>query len=257
MRDALIVLGYHAVSLEWECPLSVTPAQLTSQLTTLVERGYRSAPFGAILDPPPGKTVVVTFDDAFKSVIELAYPALSAAGLQGTVFVPTKFVGQNEPMSWDGIEQWIGTADAKELQPMSWEDVRLLAEAGWEVGSHSHTHPHLTRLDDTELAAELRQSREDCERQVGRACDTIAYPYGEVDGRVARAATEAGYRAGAMLGRRLSARPMTWPRIGIYRCDSRLRFLTKLSRPARSPAGMAAAALLAGGDRVRRAAQTR
>lgn len=257
MRDVLVVLCYHAVSPGWECPLSVTPAQLTSQLKTLVERGFRGAPFGAILDPPPGKTVVVTFDDAFKSVIELAYPVLSAIGLPGTVFLPTKFVGQDEPMSWDGIEQWTGTADSKELRPMSWDDVRFLAEAGWEVGSHSQTHPHLTWLDDTALARELRQSREDCERQVGRACETIAYPYGDVDGRVARAAADAGYRAGAVLGRRLSARPMTWPRIGVYRRDSHKRFLAKLSRTARSPAGMAAAALLAGGDRIRRATQTR
>ncbi len=65
---------------------------------------------------------------------------------------------------------------------MDWEDLRQLTDVGWEIGSHTCTHPRLTRLDDAALCIELEGSRNDCLENIGR-CDSLAYPYGDVDER--------------------------------------------------------------------------
>jgi peptidoglycan/xylan/chitin deacetylase (PgdA/CDA1 family) len=230
MRDVL-VLCYHAVSERWPAGLSITPERLEDHLGLLVRRGYRGITFHeAVTAPPTGRSVAVTFDDAFLSVFELAFPILSRFELTGTLFVPTLKIGGDGPMAWRGIDHWLGGPYESELTAMSWEQVGELASAGWEIGSHTRSHPHLTQLDDEFLVDELRGSREDCEQRLGRPCPSIAYPYGDVDARVMKAAGEAGYVAAGALSERLeSGAPLNWPRVGIYYYDNLRRFRMKAS----------------------------
>lgn len=234
MSDVLI-LCYHAVSRSWPAALAVTPEALERQLGRLVARGYRGATFADALAAPTGRRVLaVTFDDAYRSVLELAFPVLERFGLPGTVFVPTGFADTTTPMSWPGIEHWLGGPHEHELIPMSWEQLRRLHAAGWEIGSHSVSHPHLTRLGDAQLEAELRGSRLACAAGTGERCASIAYPYGDVDGRVAAAARDAGYAFGAALPTSFHRpRPLEWPRVGIYHADSERRFAVKVSPAVR------------------------
>jgi peptidoglycan/xylan/chitin deacetylase (PgdA/CDA1 family) len=222
----VLVLCYHAVSEHWPADLAVTPAQLHEQLAGVLARGYRGATFTeAVTERPARKTVAVTFDDGYRSVLELALPVLQALGLQASLFVPTAWVGAAVPMHWPGIDHWAGGEWERELLPLSWDEARALARAGWEIGSHSRTHPRLSALDDAQLAAELTESRRDCERELGRPCTSIAYPYGDVDRRVTSAARRAGYRTGAALSARPNRpRALEWPRVGVSREDSGARF---------------------------------
>ena len=234
--SAPLVLGYHAVSEDWPAELSVTPEALRRQLDLLVRRGYRGATFtDAVTGPGAGRTLVVTFDDAYRSVIERAWPILADLGLPGTVFTVTEWAGARAPMAWPGIERWLEGPHREELLPMSWEELGSLSDAGWEIGSHSHTHPHLTTLDDAALATELQRSRNECERRLDRPCQSLAYPYGDVDGRVVEAARQAGYRAACALpqGRLHAPEPLRWPRVGIYHRDADWRFRLKVSPAAR------------------------
>ena len=229
MGDVL-VLCYHAVSDEWPAALALPGERLERQLEHLVERGYRGATFTrAVTDPPTARTLAVTFDDGFRSVVERAFPILARLSIPATVFVPTALVGHAAPMAWAGTDRWLGGDHEAELAPLSWDELGGLAEAGWEVGSHTRTHPHLPPLDDAELEAELRGSRAECEERLGRPCRSIAYPYGAVDRRVARAAGKAGFTAGAALPMRLHRRSaLRWPRVGIYRNDPFPRFRAKV-----------------------------
>jgi peptidoglycan/xylan/chitin deacetylase (PgdA/CDA1 family) len=245
MSDAL-VLCYHAVSERWPATLSVTPAQLESQLGLLARRGYRGVPFADVATGrATGKVVSVTFDDAYRSVLELALPIMSALGMPGSVYAPTSFVGRGGPMSWPGIEQWVGGPHQEELTCMSWDELGRLAEAGWEVGSHTRTHPHLTELGDGELREELGGSRGDCEEALGAPCRTLAYPYGDWDERVARAAADAGYEAACTLPSRLHVpAALSWPRVGVYNADDQRRFRLKVSPLVRRLRSMRAWELL-------------
>jgi peptidoglycan/xylan/chitin deacetylase (PgdA/CDA1 family) len=227
----ILVLCYHAVSERWPADLSITPGQLEEQLSFLVERGYRGVTFTkAVTNPPPGRVLAVTFDDAYHSVLELGLPILSRLGLPGSVYVPTDFAGTERPMSWPGIDQWVGGQFEPELAPMSWEDLGRLAHEGWEIGSHTCSHPRLTALDGAALDSELRASREVCEERLGRPCVSLAYPYGDHDARVVEAAGAAGYRVAGTLATRFGSRePLSWPRVGVYFGDDRRRFRTKVS----------------------------
>ncbi len=230
MND-VIVLCYHAVSVDWEADLSTTPARLERQLELLVRRGYRGATFTEATGPPTNRrTVAVTFDDAFRSVFELARPILERFELVATVFVPTDFIDAGGQLRWSGIDQWRGGPHEHELAPMSWEELRALHAAGWEIGSHTGAHPHLTEVDDATLQSELTRSKAVCEQNLGQPCSSLAYPYGDVDARVVGATKLAGYSAAAALPRRLDERgALEWPRVGVYRADDDLRFRLKLS----------------------------
>ncbi len=228
----VIVLCYHAVSPTWTAPLSVTPEELEYQLRTMLRRGWRPATFAnAVLEPSRGNTFAVTFDDAFASVLERAHPIMSELEIPGTVFAPTAFMDERQLLRWPGIDHWQDTPAARELWSMSWEDLRKLSDDGWEIGSHTRTHPRLPSLDDDALTDELERSREEIERRLGIACRTVAYPYGEADERVAEHARAAGYSAGAVLSRRLFSLGLhRWPRIGVYHADRSWRFWLKASR---------------------------
>ena len=225
MADVL-VLCYHAVDDQW--PMAVPAAALEAQITHLLERGYRPASFTeAVLDPPAPRTLAVTFDDGLRSVREHALPLLSRLGVAATAFVPTAFPGRPRA-EWPGLERWLASEHEHGLAPMSWEQVSELADAGWEIGSHTRTHPRLTRLGDAELAEELHRSRSECEERLGQVCRSLAYPYGDVDGRVVAAAGAAGYEAGAGLPVRLRrATALNWPRVGVYANDPLPRFRAK------------------------------
>lgn len=237
MNDVL-VLCYHALSDDWAADLSVRPADFERQLELLVARGYEGARFtDAVCSPALGRRLVVTFDDGFRSVLELAAPILDRLGLPGTLFAVADFAREQEglPLCWKGVDHWRGGPHERELASLSWRELRGLAERGWEIGSHTCSHPHLTEVDDERLRDELERSRRACEAGLGRACTSIAYPYGSVNPTVAAAAREAGYLAGAALPARLHAgRRLEWPRAGIYHGDDLLRFRLKASRVVRA-----------------------
>ncbi len=257
MSDPL-VLAYHAVSRTWPATLATTPGRLKSQLEHLARHGYHGTTFAdavkaaAAEDSGNGdangssdsrKSLVVSFDDAFRSVIERAFPVMEELGIKGTVFVPTSYVGRNGPMRWPGIEQWVGTRHEAELACMSWDELRQLSEAGWEIASHTHTHPHLTEIDDGQLSDELARSREEVSEQIGSPCRTIAYPFGDHDERVEEAVREAGYEAAG--GIRPGPRNVwAWPRIGVYPADGPLRFRVKASHGIRRARGSHLGSLL-------------
>jgi peptidoglycan/xylan/chitin deacetylase (PgdA/CDA1 family) len=236
----ILVLCYHAVSAEWPADLSVTPERFEAQLDFLVRRGYVGATLEqAITEPPGRRTVAITFDDAYRSVLELALPIMRRHGLTGSIYVPTDWPERGAPMSWAGIDQWVGGPHEQELRCLTWDQLGELAQEGWEVGSHTCSHPHLTQLSDAELAAELRRSRAACEDGLGQPCKSIAYPYGDVDGRVVAAAGAAGYGYGATLPETRFNRPepLDWPRTGIYHRDDGRRFRLKVSRLVRRVRG--------------------
>jgi peptidoglycan/xylan/chitin deacetylase (PgdA/CDA1 family) len=251
-----LVLCYHAVSERWPADLSITPANLEAQLRLLEDRGYRGVTFTqGVTEPPDGKAVAVTFDDAYRSVIELGEPILARLGWPATVFVPTDFAGSEAPMSWPGVDHWAGGEFERELVPMSWAELDTLAARDWEIGSHTCSHPHLTGLDDAALDAELGRSKAACEEQLGRPCESIAYPYGDHDLRVADAARRAGYRTAGTLPSRMDARdPLRWPRVGVYYGDDLRRFKTKISPVVR---GLRASRAWEAADRLRTALRAR
>lgn len=227
-----LILCYHAISERLPADLSIPPEDFERQIERLLRMGYRGQTLmqSRALDRP-AKALVVTFDDGYHSTLTMAAPILERLRVPGTLFVPTDYIGQDAPMSWPGIEQWRDGTYCDELRPLGWEQVRQLAERGWEIGSHTCSHPRLTSLAEESLNRELRDSRAKVEVELSRPCLTIAYPYGDVDQRVACAAGAAGYELGVGLPARWrdGADPLQLPRVGVYRGQGRAKFRLKAS----------------------------
>jgi peptidoglycan/xylan/chitin deacetylase (PgdA/CDA1 family) len=239
----VVSLCYHGVSPSWPSTLAVTQQQLYAQVAWFVRRGYRPTTVrDAVRGAAEGRVLVITFDDALRSVHGLALPVLERLGAVATVYAPSRYVASGEPMAWPEVAAHLATVHAGELEPMLPRELQAVARRGWEVGSHTCTHPWLPRLDDATLASELSASKAELEALLELPCDTLAYPFGAHDDRVATATAVAGYEAAVTLPTRVGRWPeapgererMTLPRIGIYRADEWRRFRLKVARPLRA-----------------------
>jgi peptidoglycan/xylan/chitin deacetylase (PgdA/CDA1 family) len=236
----VVVLCYHGVSEAWPASTSVRPGDLEAQLASFLRGGYCGATLAeALVSPPTEKTLVVTFDDAHSSVWKYARPTMARLGLPGTVYVPTDYPDTDRLMAWDGYDAWLGTEHENELACMSWRQLRELAADGWEIGSHTCSHPRLSQLGDVEIGAELARSRQVCEEKSGQPCRSIAYPYSDYDNRVVRVAADAGYRFAVSVPRDPQPPlPFEWPRVGVYHGEDarRVRMRAWSRRLGASPA---------------------
>jgi peptidoglycan/xylan/chitin deacetylase (PgdA/CDA1 family) len=228
-----LILCYHAVDSAWHSHLSISEELFVSHMAALEKRGYVGLTFVdaerlRAADALPKRSVVVTFDDGYATTMIRCKRFLDAVGFPATVFVVTSFVESGKPMCWPGVEKWTERTPL-EMQPLNWPALVGLVEAGWEVGSHTVSHPLLTELEDESLGEQLAASRLRIIEELG-ACETIAYPYGVADERVAIAAAGAGYIAGCTLkpAHRVDE-PYRRPRVGLFSHDRGLRQWAKLS----------------------------
>jgi peptidoglycan/xylan/chitin deacetylase (PgdA/CDA1 family) len=227
VSDRPLLLAYHAVG-TWSKALAIPEAALRAQLSLLRRRGYvgltaAEAEQRRQEGTLPARTVVVTFDDGFRSVLR-ARLILDEVGFPATVFAVTSYVDSGEPLRWPGLEQ--------SEESLGWAELELLREAGWDVGSHTATHPLLPDLDDAELERELADSRATIQKRLG-SCETLAYPYGRADERTAAAAARAGYLGAFTLSRvHRPDEPFRRPRLGLRGVDRGLRLRLRLSSSA-------------------------
>jgi peptidoglycan/xylan/chitin deacetylase (PgdA/CDA1 family) len=231
MKLRPLVLCYHAISDDWPDALAVRLNAFERQLERILASGYRPAG-AAEAAAATGKLVHVTFDDAFRSVSR-ALPVLQRLGVSATVFACPGFADGDGTFAIPELAAQL-PKNSEHLQTMGWSDLRELVDQGVEIGSHTLTHPHLTALDDHELHRELRESRKRLEDELSASCRFLAYPYGDQDERVRRAARASGYVAAfALPGRQTAADLYAVPRVGIWREDGSVRMRVKTSRVGR------------------------
>ena len=117
------------------------------------------------------------------------------------------------------------------MRSVDWPMLEQMKEGGFEVGSHTLSHPHLPRLGPEQLRQELSDSRRRIIERLG-SCETLAYPFGSWNAEVEAAAADCGYRFAFTLPTRSGQRdasPLSIPRINIDYRDSGLRFNAKLT----------------------------
>lgn len=233
-----LALCYHAVSDSWADPLAVRPVDFERQLRMLLRCGFRPGDAQDVVRAD-GRVLHVTFDDAYRSVATNAVPILERLRIPSTIFACTHFASAGSALDVPELADQLA-ANRREMETLDWDRLRELSEGGVEVGSHTVSHPHLTQLTDAELEAQLVDSRRAMEDQLGRRCRFLAYPFGQDDPRVHRAAAAAGYEAAFTLAGAPHAdrrNPWALPRVDLYRNDGVLRSALKVSpiRPLLAP----------------------
>ncbi|MBA8824378.1 peptidoglycan/xylan/chitin deacetylase (PgdA/CDA1 family) [Saccharopolyspora lacisalsi] len=197
VRDGALpyILMYHSVaSPAWDPYLvTVSPKRLERQLRWLRRRGLRGTSIRELLYAwERGRSrglVGLTFDDGYADFAETVAPALVRHGCTATVFVLAGRLG--------GSNEWDAGGPRKEL--MTARQVRQVAEAGMEVGSHGMWHRPLCALSSVELHEEVEHSRSVLERVTDREVEGFCYPYGEANTAVVEAVRSGGYDYGCAI----------------------------------------------------------
>lgn len=223
------VLTLHGIGPESD-PLTLRPEELEAILDRLEATGHAVVPLDELLARPgqPDRVALV-FDDAFASVADEALPVLARRDLVSTVFVVTSHVGSDT--AWPGQP-----AGIRPRPTMCWSELQALIEAGWSLGSHTVSHPWLTRCDEETVLRELREASDTLLARTGRPPVAFAYPYGDVDDRLLGLVRHHHRRA---LGTRLAAldpavdHPLDLPRIDAWYLRGPL--LAALGTPAFLP----------------------
>jgi peptidoglycan/xylan/chitin deacetylase (PgdA/CDA1 family) len=195
----MLIVTYHAI-VGPASPVCCPPAQLEADLAALRGAGFTfvslddCADWLAAKKTLPTRSIVVTFDDGYASVVSKALPILSRFRVPATVFVVGHRIGGDN--QWPG--QW------KSIPFMSLADASQLKEAiaaGVTIGSHSWSHAVLTELDSEALQHELTASAEKIEQALETPVKHFAYPYGirgprEIDAARRRYRTAVNAEAG-------------------------------------------------------------
>lgn len=138
-----------------------------------------------------GKPIAITFDDGYANVLEHALPVLADRKVPATVFAVTGAV--NGVNDWDPPGQFGGG-----LRLLDRSGLATLADAGWEIGLHTHTHPHLRNIAADATATEL-DSGQEVLASLGLNATTMAYPYGDSD-EVSRSVVRGRFVGGFGIG---------------------------------------------------------
>jgi len=73
------------------------------------------------------------------------------------------------------------------------DQVRAIAEKGHEIGNHSLTHPHMSKLSSAEIQKELTELDDQIESLTGKRCTLFRAPFGEYNDTVITAVRDIGY----------------------------------------------------------------
>jgi peptidoglycan/xylan/chitin deacetylase (PgdA/CDA1 family) len=182
MSHTLPILMFHAID-DGPPPLCFPPALFRQAMARIVERGFRTVRLSEVAEliraraELPERAVVLTFDDGDRSVYEDAWPILSKHKMTATVFA-LKPADDRTPRTFLG-------------RPLlSRQQVQEMHRGGIDFGSHTLTHPDLTKLSTPQIEQELRQSKSHLEGIVGHPVSCFAYPFGRHDARCRRIARE-------------------------------------------------------------------
>jgi peptidoglycan/xylan/chitin deacetylase (PgdA/CDA1 family) len=181
------ILLYHHVAEknEEEIRYTITIEQFKLQMETLKKLGYTSIPMSQLVQVIneggylPARPVVITFDDGDEDVYQNAFPIMRDLGMTGIIYL----VGNR--MDAEGF--------------INVEEMRTLAQAGWEAGSHSATHVNL--LNNVMLSKEMYEARSKLSDTLGLPVESFAYPFGGADEFIMRKAKTYGYRSAVGLGK--------------------------------------------------------
>ncbi|MHA7879107.1 MAG: polysaccharide deacetylase family protein [Saccharospirillum sp.] len=184
------VVIYHHVDTGTPPSTSVTPEQFREHLEYYRDNGFNVVPIDRAVDAVlgrnnatlPEKALVITFDDAYRSVYTEAFPLLKEFNMPATAFINT------EPMD-AGRSLW-----------MSWGQAREMHEWGITIANHTTDHENLMnyRQEDEQAWVDAIMDNVDTaqrriEEEIGVAPPYFAYPYGEYTKAIADRIAEAGY----------------------------------------------------------------
>jgi len=192
----VLILMYHQVDIpltQGEHRFCTPPGEFRKQMAWLKEADYRTVGMDEVVEHVAGrivlpeKSVHITFDDGFIGVFEHALPVLKTHDIPATLFALPGCEG--------GTNEWMWRREFPRRALLSREQLRLLADEGVTIGSHTRTHVRLPEISPEEAETEIVASKAELEDMLGREVAHFAYPYGLFNETVRETIKRAGYRS--------------------------------------------------------------
>jgi peptidoglycan/xylan/chitin deacetylase (PgdA/CDA1 family) len=225
----VVALGYHdiplAASKHW---LDVSISKFERQMTFLKKQKYQPITLMQYLEwldngkEIPAKSLLITFDDGYKSFVTAAAPVLQKFQFPATIFLCPGFLGSTN--IWD---QECGLP-RKDL--LSEEEI-VSYRSEFQFGAHGYLHKDLTSIPASQLEKEIRLSRQ---KLTDLGCDPISfsYPYGAFSASIVDAIRKSGFRCALTTEEGtngIEVNPFVLRRILITRDESLLHFRRKIA----------------------------
>lgn len=174
-----------------------------------------------VVDAPERPRLVLTADDGTADWVEVLLPMLVDRQLPMTWYVATAFVDDHTAFPYGGT-------------PISWAGLAEAISTGLiTVGSHTHSHAVMTRLNGTDAASEVDRSIKLIEDRLGQSCRHFAYPKALVPSPGADREVRRRFATAALAGNRVNVPGLTDPgRLGrtpVKKSDSTARFLRRVN----------------------------
>jgi peptidoglycan/xylan/chitin deacetylase (PgdA/CDA1 family) len=172
---ALIVLFHRVDDRYPHDPITVTRRAFVSYLDFFTDH-FRVVSLSELLvklasNADVSRHVVITFDDGYLDNWTVAAPDLAARGLPACFFIATGFVGSTNDAWWDA-------ARGVRSEWMTWDHIRALRSAGFELGAHTISHVNLAASDATTARREIVGSKAKLEAETDSVVRHFAYPFG-------------------------------------------------------------------------------
>ncbi|GAA1744452.1 polysaccharide deacetylase family protein [Aeromicrobium alkaliterrae] len=139
----------------------------------------------------PSRSVVLTFDDGYASIVEQAWPELQRRGLPATLYAVSGYLDEVSRFPWDHAH----AADAELTRLVTAADLRDAADEGLDIGAHTVTHRWLPGLRPADAADEVHRSKAELEDLLQRPVLSFSYPMGGVTPQIRGEVERAGYLA--------------------------------------------------------------
>ncbi|MEK7183986.1 MAG: polysaccharide deacetylase family protein [Patescibacteria group bacterium] len=196
--------------------LSIEPTLFANQLDAIKTAGYQTiTPTQLALGDIPANSIMLTFDDGYADFYNTALPLLLERNMTATTFVVSGFLNDDNH------------------RYLTREQVRSLADQGFEIGSHTVSHLNLVTADPRRKQDELLISRQVLEQITGKRVIALAYPSGKVDDATAIIADYVGYSIGVTTQSGVAlptANQLLLPRIRVHGGESAADLLTAIER---------------------------
>ena len=204
VSPVVATLSYHKIgnppSDGWLTWNYTSTEEFSAQLEWFQSRGWDFLSAEALLDALrgkgslPSKSILITFDDAYESLLENAVPVLKRFSAPAVVFAPTQFIGETNLFD-HGVEPLERIAD--------WKTLGALEDSGVSVESHGYSHRGFSALSQDEIEQELDFSRQAIRKNLGKDSRMFAFPYGDCGNdqtAVHSAISRAGYDVAFLYG---------------------------------------------------------